>query len=65
MLTPPPDYDHAEIIPGLYVGAFPPASPFDWGADVVVSRVGPCLSGGSPKQAVDASSDHGGRSATG
>jgi len=37
MLTPPPDYDHAEIVPGLYVGAFPPASPFDWGADVVVS----------------------------
>jgi hypothetical protein len=37
MLTPPPDYDHAEVIPGLYVGAFPPASPFDWGADVVVS----------------------------
>jgi hypothetical protein len=26
MLTPPPDYDHAEVIPGLYVGAFPPAS---------------------------------------
>jgi hypothetical protein len=35
--TPPSDYDHAEVIPGLYVGAFPPASPFDWGADVVVS----------------------------
>jgi hypothetical protein len=29
--------DFAEIIPGLYVGAFPPASPFDWGADVVIS----------------------------
>jgi hypothetical protein len=37
MLTPPPDYDYAEIVPGLYVGAFPPASPFDWGADVVVA----------------------------
>jgi Polymorphic toxin system, DSP-PTPase phosphatase len=35
--NPPPDYDHAEVIPGLYVGAFPSASPFDWGADVVVS----------------------------
>jgi hypothetical protein len=37
MLTPPSDYDHAEVIPCLYVGAFPPASPFDWGADVIVS----------------------------
>jgi hypothetical protein len=37
MFSPPLDYDHAEIVPGLYVGAFPPASPFDWGADVVVS----------------------------
>jgi len=26
MLTPPSDYDHAEVIPGLYVGAFPPVT---------------------------------------
>lgn len=37
MFGPPLDYGYAEIVPGLNVGAFPPQSPFDWGADVVVS----------------------------
>jgi hypothetical protein len=37
VFNPPADYSHAEVVPGLYLGGFPPESPFRWGADVVVS----------------------------